>query len=394
MAEPVASSALAALVARADALYRDDRLHAVREWKDRTGGLAIGFMPIQVPRELLHAQGVLPVGLMGARDDLEIIKGDAYYQSYICHIPRSTIELGLNGAYDALDGVIFPAICDVIRNLSGMWQMLFPGKFVHYLDVPQDFAPEIGGAFYRTDLERISRELTERGARPFDPEALRASIALYNENRRLVRALYALRRREPWKVPTHELYVLLRAALSMPVEDASAMFAAYRDLVEADTSRQPMDQARVLLTGSFCEQPPLGLIKTLERAGCYIVDDDFVQVHRFVRGDIETDGDPLQNLVDAFLTRAVASPTRYIGDGVKGQELLERVDESGAEGVLFCAASFCDPALLDQPMLVRAVERRGIPWTAFKYSENSAQFQVIREQAGTFADSIKLWSAP
>ena len=51
-----------------------------------------------------------------------------------------------------------------------------------------------------------------------------------------------------------------------------------------------------------------------------------------------------------------------------------------------------DPALLDQPMAVAAVEREGIPWTAFKYSENSAQFQVIREQAGTFADSIKLWN--
>ncbi len=60
--------------------------------------------------------------------------------------------------------------------------------------------------------------------------------------------------------------------------------------------------------------------------------------------------------------------------------------------MLFCAPSFCDPALLDQPMVVRAVERTRVPWTAFKYSENTGQFQVIREQAGTFADSIKLWS--
>jgi benzoyl-CoA reductase subunit C len=60
--------------------------------------------------------------------------------------------------------------------------------------------------------------------------------------------------------------------------------------------------------------------------------------------------------------------------------------------VLFCAPSFCDPALLDQPMTVRAVEQTKIPWTAFRYSENTGQFQVIREQAGTFADSIKLWS--
>jgi benzoyl-CoA reductase subunit C len=45
-------------------------------------------------------------------------------------------------------------------------------------------------------------------------------------------------------------------------------------------------------------------------------------------------------------------------------------------------------------MLVEAVAAAGIPWTAFKYAENSGQFQVIREQAGTFADSIKLWSSP
>ena len=385
---------LAALAARADALFRDQALDAVRAWKTRTGGLAVGFLPIYVPRELLHAQGVLPVGLMGGRADLEIIRGDAYYQSYICHLPRSTIELGLNGAYDALDGLIFPAICDVIRNLSGMWQMLFPDVLVHYLDVPQNFDPAIGGAFYRRDLEALSAALVDRGARPLAADALRRSIVLYNENRRLVRELYALRRREPWKVPTHELYVVLRAALLLPVEESTPLFEEYLALTTADESRRPQDQARVLVTGSFCEQPPLALIKTLERSGCYIVDDDFVQVHRFIGGDIPADGDPLQRLVDALLADAVASPTRYIGDGVKGAALAERVAASGAEGVLFCAPSFCDPALLDQPMAVRAAERAGVPWTAFKYAENSGQFQVIREQAGTFADSIKLWSNP
>lgn len=384
---------LTALVSAADTLFRDQALDAVRAWKARTNGLAVGFLPIYVPRELLHAQGVLPVGLMGGRPDLEIIKGDAYYQSYICHLPRSTIELGLNGSYDALDGLIFPAICDVIRNLSGMWQMLFPNVLVHYFDVPQNFDPAIGGAFYRRDLEALATALAERGARPLTAEALRQSIALYNEDRRLVRELYALRRREPWKVPTHELYVVLRAALLMPVEESTPMFADYLALTSADESRRPQDQARVLVAGSFCEQPPLALIKTLERSGCYIVGDDFVQVHRFIQSDIPVDGDPLQRLVDALLTDAVASPTRYIGNGVKGADLEQRVAASGAEGVLFCAPSFCDPALLDQPMAVRAAERAGVPWTAFKYAENSGQFQVIREQAGTFADSIKLWSS-
>jgi benzoyl-CoA reductase subunit C len=388
----MSQNGLKELLAGAESLYRDLTFTAVREWKARTGSLAIGYMPVYVPRELLHAQGCLPVGVLGGGDDLEIIRGDAFYQSYICHLPRSTIELGLNGALDCLDGMLFPATCDVIRNLSGMWRMQFPDKFVHYLDVPQDFDPEVGGRFYESELRHIAESLAARGAKPLVDERLRASIAIFDRHRAAVEELYALRRAEPWKVPTHELYLLLRAGMVLPVEDHLPMLQHYRDLVHADDERRPLDQARVVLCGSFCEQPPLGMIKTLERAGCYIVDDDFVPVHRWIRGELERTDDPLQDLVRDFLVSGVPSAIRYAEASKKGEDLVERAHESGAEGVVFCAPSFCDPALLDQPMAVRAIDKAGIPWTAFKYSENTGQFQVIREQAGTFADSIKLWS--
>ncbi|HET6277427.1 MAG TPA: benzoyl-CoA reductase subunit C [Candidatus Polarisedimenticolia bacterium] len=377
-----------AVVERVETLYRDLEFGAVREWKKKhAGALAIGYMPVYVPREIIHAAGMLPVGVLGG--DLEIVKGDACFQSYICHIPRSTIELGMNGALDCLDGMIFPSICDVIRNLSGMWQILFPGKYVRYFDVPQNFSDAIGGQFYERELRGFIAELEALSGGKVEDDALRRSIGLYNENRRRVEAMYALRADRPWVVPSSELYLIMRAGALLDVEAHSALLDEYLDAARA-SRRPPMDMARVALRGTFCEQPPYELVRTLERSGCYIVDDDWMMVQRWYKGDVDTEGDPVRALVGAFLHRSPACPSIYLAEGEKGAELVQRARDVRAEGVLFAAPSFCDPALLDQPMTQAAVARAGLPHTSFLYSESTGQFQVIREQAGTFADSIKL----
>ena len=119
-----------------------------KEWKDeQKDRVIVGYMPIYFPREIIHAANGIPVGVMGAGDRKQIIQGDAYYQSYICHIPRSIMEMTLDGYMDHFDGFIFPSICDVIRNLSGTFRSKNIGKFVKYMDFPQDFLPEVGGMF-------------------------------------------------------------------------------------------------------------------------------------------------------------------------------------------------------------------------------------------------------
>jgi benzoyl-CoA reductase subunit C len=108
---------------------------------------------------------------------------------------------------------------------------------------------------------------------------------------------------------------------------------------------------------------------------------------------VSTEGDPLRSLATAFLHHSESTAAKYEPDEKeKGQHLVRAVARSAAEGVIFAAPSFCDPALLDRPMLQHVLKNAGIPFIAFKYAENSGQMQPIREQAGTFADSIKLWS--
>jgi len=393
MATSLKPSATADLVARANALFEDLSFSSARAWKAaEPGRKVVGYMPIYVPREIIDAAGMLPLGIVGGGDQLEVIHGDAYYQSYICRIPRSTIELGVSGRLDFVDGMLFPSICDVIRNLSGMWKLMFPKVYSRYFDVPQNYRDDIGGNFYINELAELRHDLGELRGKPITDDELRSSIAVYNENRRLMRELYAFRAERPWQAPATEVYLMVRAGLLLPVEEHSALLRDYLAAARAD-ERPMRDNCRVVVTGMFCEQPPLNLIKSLELSGCYVVDDDLLLVTRWLTGDVEIEGDPLRNLALAFLHHSESTAAKYEpNQKEKGQHLVRAVKRTAAEGVIFAAPSFCDPALLERPMLQHVLKEAGIPYIAFKYAENSGQMQPIREQAGTFADSIKLWS--
>lgn len=383
------------IITRSKELAFDLNFTSAKQWKaEEASRILLGYLPIYFPREITYAANGLAVGIMGTGDRMQIIKGDAYYQSYICHLPRGVVELALDGNLDGFDGFIFPSICDVIRNLSGMFQILGKGKFVKYLDYPQNFEPHIGGIFYRTELQHVIDEMYQLNQVKLTPERLNRAIQLYNKNRQLIERICDLRQEFPWRISAENFYYLIRAGLSVPVEEHNKMLEEACHYLQEDIG-EAMDKIKVVVSGAFCEQPPIGLIKTIEMAGCYIVDDDFMLGSRWIKGDInENSNDPLNTLVDAYLTQSTFSSAVYDVGNPRGERLVQLVKERKADGIIFAAPSFCDPALLDRPTLQKACDDAGIRHINFQYHENTAQFKVIKEQVGAFSDSIKLWEEP
>jgi len=363
-----------------------------KEWKaEGNDRVLVGHMPVYFPREIVHACNGMAIGIYGAGDRKQIIKGDAYYQSYICRIPRGIIELALDNHFEGIDGFVFPAICDVIRNLSGMFQILKKGTFVSYFDVPQNFQPEIGGVFYKSELQHILNSIKKINNFKVNTEALNHSIDLYNKNRKLIKEIYDTRQEFPWRLTAEELYYIVRAGLVIPVEEHNEILETVSSIIREEIG-EPMDKIKVLVSGAFCEQPPVGLIKTIENAGCYIVEDDFMLGSRWIQGDVDADtDDPLNALVDAYLTKSTFSSSVYDIDNPKEARLIELARKRKVDGIIFAAPSFCDPALLDKPVFEKACDEINLRYVSFQYAENTGQFKNIKEQVGAFADSIKLW---
>jgi benzoyl-CoA reductase subunit C len=364
-------------------------LGAVAEaWKaDHPGGRAVAAYPVWAPAEIIHAAGMLPLALLGGGTSVELTHADARFQSFVCSIAKSSLELGFQGLVAGVDGFVFSNICDVARNLGSIYKRNFPEAFVEYLHLPQNSTSPAVAAYTASELRRLAAALEGAFGLAVTETALAKSIETYNGLRARLRELYAFRIAEPEKLSTTELYLVLRAATLAPPEATILRLDALLAELPARGARR-QDRMRVVLEGLFCEQPPLGLLEVLEEAGCYVVEDDLLLGWRWFVDDVPTDGDPFARLGAAYVDRAVPSSTRHEGRQHRADGLIEKVRRAHADAVVFAPAKFCEPALFDYVLMKQGLERMGIPHMVVEFEEKMWTFERTRNEIETFVESM------
>ncbi len=364
-------------------------LGAVAEqWKaSHPGGKVVSVYPVWAPAEVIHAAGMLPVSLLGGGTSVELTHADARFQSFVCSIAKSTLELGFQGHVKGVDGFVFSNICDVARNLGSIYQRNFQDVFVEYLHLPQNSTSASVGTYCAGELRRLAEGFRKAFGLTVTPTALSKSIETYNALRARLRALYALRIAEPQKISTTDLYVVIRAASLVPPEEAIAWLDTLLALVPQRDAR-PRDRLRVVIEGAFCEQPPIGLLEVIEEAGCYVVEDDLMLGWRWFTADVGGDGDPFERLGAAYVNQAVPSSTRHESREHRSAGLIEKVRRANAQAVIFMPAKFCEPALFDYVLMKQGLERAGIPHMLVEFEEKMWTFERTRNEIETFVESM------
>ncbi|HXV81958.1 MAG TPA: 2-hydroxyacyl-CoA dehydratase family protein, partial [Candidatus Binatia bacterium] len=152
--------------------------------KDHPGKKLVGCYPVYTPVELIHAAGMLPVGVIGAGNRLEIAHADSRFQSFICSIVKSTLELGLTDRLKFLDGIVFHSICDPARNLASVFTRNFPDLMVEYIHFPQNMTSPHTIDYLMAEYKRLSVSYEQLSGKKITDDGLSQSIALYNRQRR------------------------------------------------------------------------------------------------------------------------------------------------------------------------------------------------------------------
>lgn len=362
-------------------LFEDTTFPTVKRWRER-GGKVVGHFQVACPEEIVHAAGLLPFKVRGA--PVETIQSDSHFGSYLCSILKTSLELALSNTV-ALEMFVTHPICDAARNLAAIW-----GRNVSYpcqiLYLPQNPNSPHSVIYLRDEYDRLKRSIEEVSGEAITNDALRNSIAVFNENRLLLRELYEIKKDTPWLISADEAYVLVALAGLIPREEHNDLLRTLLPQIRTREKRT-QDKVRVVFEGGFCEQPPLDLIRAIARS-CYVVDDDLLIGLRWLLEDVSLAGDPLTNLAEAYLERSSYSPVQHDLRKPKEKMLLARIHNARADAAIITAAKMCEPGLEEQVAYTRALDEAHIPYFVGEFEESMTSFDSMEIQLETFVENI------
>ncbi len=376
-------------LAKADIYYRQygsraRELHAA-------GKKIIGYMSVLGPVEIMTAAGVVPFRLKGNVAEA-ITKGDAYMETIVCPFVRNVFDAAVKGKYDFLDGIVLPHQCDSVERTTEIWNDNLKLPYFHFINVPHvtddpsiEFMKEILRIFIGT-LENFT-------GNKISDDVLAKAVQAHNENRRLMRDLYALRKPGQPYISGVEMMKVLVAAMSLPVEESSALIEGIIKEVKQRNASVPEKKKRIMLIGDQIDD--IAIVDAVEGTDALLVMDDLSIGGKMYFTDVDATTDPVQGIAERYL-RKLKIPTTFVGEGETYEENLEArfghlkkyIREFNVEGAILFIYKYCDPYGFEVPAIKSFIESAGVPVLYLEDEYSTSALPRMKTRIEAFLEMI------
>jgi benzoyl-CoA reductase subunit C len=360
---------------RLAAVARDPRAY-VEAWRvDNPGRPVIGVLPMNFPREMALAAGVLPVIVQD--DQQPVTEGRALLPEFYCGYTRNLADQAATGRFDLYDAVLMADHCIQLIGAADVVRELMPDTPVFFGMLNPSMHDSWATGRVAGMLTEFRQQLVAFGGDDPRDELLHDAIVANNRDRSAVRRLFDERTEGRSLFSPVQLQDIVASSMVMLPDEHHALL----ELAIADAESRPRDdRVRIHLSGHLCHAPRRELLEAIEDSGAQVVDDDLYHGRRHVSTDVDESGDPMEALGRWYSERNVniPCPTRVQRDVDWDTWLVDAVRRSGAEAVIHLLPKFCEPHMLYYPELRKALEAVGVP-----------QLQIETEHEGLPLESFR-----
>ena len=350
------------------------------------GQKVIGWLLTDVPEELIHAAGAFSVGILGCNNKIRL--ADTHLQVWACSLMRSSLELGLCGDLDFLDGVIIPHTCDTTRNLVGIWRKNCKTPYIDSFFLPRQVNRPSAHNYLIGELTRLKTNLEKLTGESITDEKIRASIRLFNENRSLLRRMFEIHVAHPGLISSRQVYTTIKAAMVM---DKAVHNQLLRNLILEleqivdESTGQSGSPIRLVISGGVWE--PQEIMDLIEESGGVVVGDDLLTGARYMRPDVAEDKDPWEALADRQLHR-IPYGCFDNQEFERRKFLVDLVRRSDAKGLVFLHLKFCEPENYDYNDMREALDLAEIPNLRLETEFTNPSLGQMRTRIEAFMEMI------
>ena len=358
--------------------------HAPRKQLDHyleQGKKVVGCFPVYTPEELVHASGMIPMGMWGAQAEIKHAK--RFLPAFACPIMQGNLELGLRGSYKGVSAAIIPTLCDTFRCISQDWRFGVQEIPMIPVTYPQNRVLDASVDFLISEYESVLSRLSIITGNLMTDDALDATIKLYNEHSRTMLEFSDVANDHLDVITPTVRHAVMKSAHFMEKGEHTKMV---RELIDA-LKAEPVfafKGKRVILSGISAE--PDGLLKILEENNMAVVADDLAQETRLYRTLIpETGGTPIRRLAKQGNEREGCSLAHE--DFKKhGKILADLAKKYKASGVIYCQMKFCDPEEYDYPICMKALNEIDVPIMLLEIDQQESSCEQARTRIQSFAE--------
>ena len=357
-----------------------------REQLDRyleQGKQVVGCFAPYAPEELVHAAGLIPMGMWGGRTELKLAK--SYLPAFACPIMQANMELGLKGAYQGISAVIIPTMCDTLRCMTQNWR--FGMKDIPMIPIvyPQNRTSPASVDYLISEFETVLTILYTITGNMVSEKSMEEAIAVYNQHNATMREFDTAANDHLDVITPKVRHVVHKSAFFFEKGEHTALvqeiIAGLKELPAHHWTGN-----KIILGGILCE--PEEVLDILEENQLAVVADDLAQESRQYRTDTpEKGGGALKRLALQWNARYGCSLIHELGKP-RGKMLAKMCQETGAQGVISCMMKFCDPEEYDEPYLEADLRKAGIHVMNIDIDPLNHSYEQVRTRVQSFCEML------
>lgn len=357
-----------------------DPLELSRQWS-RAGRKVIGCLDSYVPEEFIHAAGMIPLRILGSTGDVTL--ANSSLPVFAGKLARSILEQGLRGELAHLAGVAISNSSDAVRMLYDLWGRHIPQQRAFLIDVPAILEGETNHLVFQQAMLKFKKELEEFAGKSLEP-SLNRSIAVFNENRRLLKDVASLLSAVPPRVSAETYLDALLSGFVVTKEQHNELLRQLIESSNRETSESPVELTPLHVSGPILVDR--SFLPLVRKCGATMASEDLGTGSRYFWDEVAEAGDPVEAVVERYwrkIPEAYKTPMER-----RWLHLLNQIEHSKAKGVIFVIEKYSDEDQYDYPVWRDRLRSRGIP-SLLLDAELVLESEQVRTRVQTFVEIVK-----